>query len=358
VPDDDWGGSPEFDWEAAVPPAVSETRRRERARRRRQLRRRRLVALFVAILVVGLATAGVISATSSDNGSPSPSSSKSAAAATTATTKAPGVGVRAAATVTTDTPTTTTTTAAKTTTTPAKPVLSPREKELAREDAAIDKLLKRTWFISRGSKKKKQIALTFDDGPGPYTSKVVSVLKRLHAPATFFQVGFMIPEFPAAEKQLIQHGFTIGDHTEQHPNLAGRPVAFQRDQIVTPMEWLKKVGAPKPRLFRAPYGSWDKKTVKLLKRAHMLAVFWTIDTDDWKQPGTKTIIDEVLNQAGAGDIILLHDAGGTRTQTVAALPAIIKGLRKKGYTLVTVPRMIADDPPPHNQKQPIGLEGG
>jgi peptidoglycan-N-acetylglucosamine deacetylase len=249
-------------------------------------------------------------------------------------------------------------TTAQKTTTQKKEQLSPRQLELLREDKAIDGLLRRTWFISRGSKKKKQIALTFDDGPGPYTNRIVSILERMHVPATFFQVGFMIPEFPAVMKREVARGFTFGDHTEQHPNLAGKPRAFQRDQLHTPLEWLHKFGAPKPRLFRPPYGSYDETTKKLLKKMHMLAVFWTIDTNDWKQPGSKAIVQSVLGGAGPGDIVLMHDGGGNRNQTIAALPAIVKGLRKRGYQLVSVPRMIADDPPPRHQHQPLGLEGG
>jgi peptidoglycan/xylan/chitin deacetylase (PgdA/CDA1 family) len=90
---------------------------------------------------------------------------------------------------------------------------------------------------------------------------------------------------------------------------------------------------------------------------HLLMVLWSVDTGDYLQPGVSVIVQRVLEGAHPGAIILMHDAGGNRSQTVAALPTIIHKLRARGFHLVTVPQMMADDPPPHGQPLPTNLSG-
>jgi peptidoglycan/xylan/chitin deacetylase (PgdA/CDA1 family) len=90
----------------------------------------------------------------------------------------------------------------------------------------------------------------------------------------------------------------------------------------------------------------------------MLMVLWSVDTDDYEQPGVPVIVQRALEGVKPGAIILLHDAGGVRDQTIAALPAIIKGVRARGYRLVTVPQLLMDDPPPGGQELPPNLSGG
>jgi peptidoglycan/xylan/chitin deacetylase (PgdA/CDA1 family) len=132
----------------------------------------------------------------------------------------------------------------------------------------------------------------------------------------------------------------------------------QDDQIVTQTEWLHRYHAPFPRLYRPPYGSFNRATFAILRRLHMLMVLWTVDTRDYLQPGVGALVSRVLAGARPGAIILMHDAGGTRTQTIEALPAIVHALRRRGYRLVTVPRLILDDPPRHRQFLPTGLGAG
>src|SRR4029077_2749101 len=102
-------------------------------------------------------------------------------------------------------------------------------------------------------------------------------------------------------------------------------------------------------LFRPPYGMWNATTLKLLKKYRMLMVMWTVDTDDYEMPGAKVILQRTLAGLQPGAIILLHDAGGNRSETVAALPLVIKALRRRGYKLVTVPRLLLDNPAPRDQ---------
>ena len=227
-----------------------------------------------------------------------------------------------------------------------------RDRLLARENLAIDRLLARQPFITSGGAERREIALTFDDGPGPYTPRLLDQLQRLHAPATFFEIGFMITYFHASLQRELRMGMVIGDHTEIHPMMAELTPAGQERQILLQTDKLGQYGAAFPRLYRPPYGSFNPATFQILRQLHMLMVLWTVDTDDYRQPGTTAIVHTALAGARPGAIILMHDAGGTRTQTIAALPALVRALRARGYTLVTVPQLILDDPPRDTNPHP------
>jgi len=231
-------------------------------------------------------------------------------------------------------------------------------RRLAIEDRAIDRVLAYTPFVVSGGGRKREVALTFDDGPGPYTPQVLKTLHKLHVPATFFEVGFMERWFHASTTQAIADGNVVGDHTEGHPKLGLLSRPDQRNQIVSQAEWLHKLGAPRPRLFRPPFGSFDGRTFRVLRHNRMLMVLWSVDTNDYRQPGVKVILRRTLQGAKPGAIILLHDGGGARSQTIAALPEIVKKLRERRFKLVTVPQMMLDDPPPRGQPLPHYLSGG
>ncbi len=227
----------------------------------------------------------------------------------------------------------------------------------ARENRAIDRLLARQPFISVGGAERREIALTFDDGPGPYTPRLLDQLQRLHVPATFFEIGFMFQWFHGSASRQLRMGEVIGDHTETHPMMAELPAAAQESQILDQTEWVRKYGGPFPRLWRPPYGSYNANTLAILHHERMLMVLWTVDTDDYLRPGVATIVHKALSGARPGAIILMHDGGGDRTETIDALPPIVMALRERGYKLVTVPQLILDDPPQHVQHLPAGLAG-
>ena len=119
-----------------------------------------------------------------------------------------------------------------------------------------------------------------------------------------------------------------------------------------------RYGAPFPRMFRPPYGDWNATTLQLLHKDHMLMVLWSLDTDDWQLPGVHTIVHRVLSGAKPGAIVLMHDAGGNRSETIAALPTIIRGLRQRGYKLVTVPQLLLDNPAPKQPGLQVARRGG
>jgi peptidoglycan-N-acetylglucosamine deacetylase len=223
---------------------------------------------------------------------------------------------------------------------------------------AVASVLGYTPFVKQGGTHSRDVALTFDDGPGPYTPAVLSVLERMHVHATFFAVGKMLRYFSASTVREIEDGDVIGDHTESHPLLATLSRHDQYEELFEQIARIELLGGRRPVLFRPPYGSFNATTMRELRRLHLLMVLWSVDTEDFRQPGVSVIVERALAGAQPGAIILMHDAGGAREQTIAALPIIIRGLRARGYRLVTVPQLLLDDPPPGGQQLPPNLSGG
>lgn len=226
-----------------------------------------------------------------------------------------------------------------------------------REARAVNAVMSYTSYISQGSARKPEVALTFDDGPGPYTPQVLAVLQHLHAPATFFVIGQQVHYFGKYLSDELAQQVVIGDHTQTHPYLTKTSPAGQRRQIQGQVRTIEACGAEYPHLFRPPYGGFTDVTLGLLKRYGMLMVLWSVDTKDWTRPGVSAIVHNALATARAGSIILMHDAGGPRNETVAALPTIIRDLRARHLRLVTVPQLLLDDPPPRGQPAPRSLAG-
>ncbi|MGO9789582.1 MAG: polysaccharide deacetylase family protein [Solirubrobacteraceae bacterium] len=314
-------------------PLSSDALAARRAELRRRVRRRRLAPLAVSAIATVAFLAGLL--TSSGGGRRA-----QASVAGRTNVAAPHSSEPSASTVR-----------------PARPHDSAAQALRARENAAIDRLLTRQPFITAGGGERREIALTFDDGPGPYTPRLLDRLQRLHVPATFFEIGFMFQWFHASATRELRMGDVIGDHTETHPMMAFLSPAAQQSEILTQTEWVHKYGGPFPRLWRPPYGSYDAATLAILHRFHMLMVLWTVDTNDYLRPGVAAIVHSAVAGARPGAIILMHDAGGDRTQTIAALPLIVHALRKRGYRLVTIPQLVLDDPPLRPQPLPTNLAG-
>lgn len=218
------------------------------------------------------------------------------------------------------------------------------------ENDAINRTLAVTPYVRVAGAQHKEMALTFDDGPGPYTPQILRVLQRKHTPATFFEVGIEERYFHDSTSQIVADGYPIGDHTEAHAPMAKLSPADQQSQLLRQISAMGAYGAAFPRLFRPPYGLWNAATLSLLHKYRMLMVLWTIDTSDYRDPGVAAIVHSVLAGARPGAIVLLHDAGGNRADTVAALPRIIDRLGARGYKLVTVPKLLLDNPPSPNQQ--------
>jgi peptidoglycan-N-acetylglucosamine deacetylase len=209
------------------------------------------------------------------------------------------------------------------------------------EARAVARVLRRRTVIRRGSRREREIALTFDDGPGPYTRAVVRALRRGGARATFFPVSSLFRRWPRALDAVRRAGFAVGDHTVDHPYLPGLSFRAQLRQLRGQARALRHHGFPRPRLMRPPYGGHDRRTRVIARRLGMLVVMWSVDSGDYTRPGRRAIVRNVLRGARPGAIVLMHDGGGPRAQTVAALPRIVRALRRRGYRLVTVPELLA-----------------
>jgi peptidoglycan/xylan/chitin deacetylase (PgdA/CDA1 family) len=214
-----------------------------------------------------------------------------------------------------------------------------------------------SWPVVAGAGRRREIALTFDDGPGIDTPALLAVLRRLHVPATFFVVGTKVRSHPEVVLAERRDGFALGDHTVNHRYLARQPAANQRQEIRGVLRRLAKLGVGDVWLFRPPYGGFDATTLRVLRGLGMTMVLWTVGTGDYTRPGTAAIVSRVLAGARPGAIVLMHDGGGHREQTVAAVPPIVRALRARGYRLVTVATLLASDPPRGPPRTTLGGGG-
>jgi peptidoglycan/xylan/chitin deacetylase (PgdA/CDA1 family) len=223
----------------------------------------------------------------------------------------------------------------------------------------VNNVLGYTPSIRVGSSRAREVALTFDDGPSTYTPRILHVLAQWHVPATFFVIGKMAKVYPQYVRAEARAGNEVGDHTETHPPMSALSAAAQRAQIVDAANAIQSAGAPSPILWRPPYGVFNSTTISILQSLRMLMVMWTVDTSDYARPGVSRIWYTALSGARPGAIILMHDGGGDRAETAAALPHIIASLHRRGFKLVTIPQLLSDDPPPRRQPgaQPGGESG-
>lgn len=192
------------------------------------------------------------------------------------------------------------------------------------------------------------VALTFDDGPdGRWTPKILDVLKEKHAPATFFVIGKNMQRFPDLVAREVREGNDVGGHSWTHPNIAEVPAAQTTVELTATQRLFETITGRSMRLFRPPYfgdaePSTPREVAPILQAQAQgyLSVGLRIDPDDWQKPPPQQIIDVTLQRLAdsnrPGQVVLLHDSGGDRSRTVAALPILIDAIRARGYKLVTV----------------------
>ncbi|WP_329454411.1 polysaccharide deacetylase family protein [Streptomyces sp. NBC_01497] len=176
------------------------------------------------------------------------------------------------------------------------------------------------------------VVLTFDDGPEPtYTPQVLDLLAAHDVRAMFFVCGEMVSYFPDLVRRAADEGHLIGNHTWTHPELPTLSQAKIKDEMGRTSEIIEKTTGAPPAWFRAPYGSWNAYTFELGSEMGMEPLAWYVDTLDWSEPGTGKIVRAVLGGLGPGRVILSHDGGGVRKQTVAALRQYLPQLAEHGY---------------------------
>lgn len=186
-----------------------------------------------------------------------------------------------------------------------------------------------------GTAGQRVIALTFDDGPGPYTLQVVNVLRQYHVPATFFEIGENAAHDPAITKQVGADGFPVQDHTWNHPDLTTIPVSGFPTQIDQTQAEIESLTGVAPACVRPPYDAWNATVLQQLTARHLTTMSYSIDPRDWSNPGTSAIVARVVEAATPGGVVDLHD-GANAAETVAALPQMISQLRAKGYSFVSI----------------------
>ncbi|MEG4963906.1 MULTISPECIES: polysaccharide deacetylase family protein [unclassified Microcoleus] len=185
----------------------------------------------------------------------------------------------------------------------------------------------------------KAIALTFDDGPWPTTTKqILDILKENNIKATFFWVGRYLQTSPEIGKQVAAAGHAIGNHTWNHEYLKYNEDGAARE-IDRTSSLIEKLTGVQTSMFRPPGGILNNGLVAYAQKKNYAVVMWSADSFDWRTL-TESLMDNVMRQANSGGIVLMHDGGGNRSRTVKALPDIIARLRKEGYIFVTVPELL------------------
>jgi peptidoglycan/xylan/chitin deacetylase (PgdA/CDA1 family) len=180
-----------------------------------------------------------------------------------------------------------------------------------------------------------EIALTFDDGPSSYTAQVLLVLAQYHVRATFFVVGEQVDAHRDSVRAEIAAGMAVGDHTWDHADLTRLSSTSIDSELGRGADAIAAVTGRRPVCFRPPYGATDATVVHEGNRLGLAQILWNVDPSDYLRPGASTIAARVLGAAtGRGLVVGIHDGGGDRSQTVAALPYIINGMRAHGYTFV------------------------
>ncbi|MET9866702.1 bifunctional polysaccharide deacetylase/glycosyltransferase family 2 protein [Streptomyces sp. NPDC006386] len=203
----------------------------------------------------------------------------------------------------------------------------------------------------------KTIALTFDDGPDPtWTPEVLAILEKYDVPATFFLVGSMVSRHPGIVADMVEQGHEVGIHTFTHVDLSYQSDARVRREMEQTQLALAGAAGITTTLFRAPYSSrtdaidnYSWPVYKKLGQDGYTSVFVDTDSDDWKRPGVTKIVQWATPEKNKGASVLFHDAGGERSQTIAALPKYIEKMRAKGYTFTTVSGVLAE-----RQQAPAG----
>ena len=188
------------------------------------------------------------------------------------------------------------------------------------------------------SRGKRVVYLTFDDGPSRFTQQVLDILNRYEAKATFFVLGANVVDNPSLVRAAARDGMSIQNHSWDHPDLSTRSNDEIRSQIRRTDNAIRNAGGGNSTCVRPPYGATNARVRAVLADMGKRQLLWTIDTLDWERPGASAIYRRAVEQAGRGSVVLAHDGGGVRTQTVAALPRILENLKDRGYRFGTLCR--------------------
>ena len=228
-----------------------------------------------------------------------------------------------------------------------EPYRRPHVASLQEQRTAVTRLLSRRSPVFCGNPRGNAVALTFDDGPGPYSSRIAAILRARHARATFFLVGNRLQDWPDAAADDATLG-AVGNHTWSHPHLP----LLARWHVwleVSRTQWAEAATlGSTPQLFRAPYEERSPMTDGVVASLGLLQVFWSVDSrDDVRHARALRVARTVLAGLHPGAIVLLHEL---HPWTVRALPWILDAIRLRGLRAVTVPELLALQPPAAHQR--------
>ncbi|WDL99531.1 polysaccharide deacetylase family protein [Alicyclobacillus sp. ALC3] len=197
--------------------------------------------------------------------------------------------------------------------------------------------------VKRVPTDKKVVALTFDDGPSAkFTPIILETLRENHARATFFVIGSRVERLPEVLTEELREHDEIANHSFKHQIMTSLSEQRIYSELSSTQQAIQEAtGSEQPLMFRPPRGRINKRILQVAEDHHYKVVMWSIDSGDWANPGVHQIVKTVLSQVKSGDIILFHDQGGSRRQTVTALKQIIPVLRRRGYEFVTVSDLIS-----------------
>jgi peptidoglycan-N-acetylglucosamine deacetylase len=197
------------------------------------------------------------------------------------------------------------------------------------------------------SASRKQIALTYDDGPNdPHTLRLVEVLAKHDVRATFFLIGRYVQQRPDIAREVVRSGHVVGNHTFTHPLLIFKSDAEIRDELQQCRQSLLDVVGGHSNLFRPPFGGRRPGTLRIAREMGLEPIMWNVTGYDWNAPSAALIERKISNRVRGGDVILLHDGGhkqmgADRSQTVLATEHLISRYKGEGYEFVTIPKMVA-----------------
>ena len=197
--------------------------------------------------------------------------------------------------------------------------------------------------LSRLRSPDRVVSITFDDGPNPTaTPLILDVLEREGVRATFFVLGRHAERWPELVKRMADEGHQLGNHGFHHRKLHRRTPGYVRDDLTRGAEAIERASGVRPRHFRAPHGFRSPWVTPIARSLGERTVGWSLGVWDSARPGADEIVKRALDGMRAGSILLLHDgdgydADGDRTQTAAALPRIIDGLRARGFGFAVLP---------------------
>ena len=186
---------------------------------------------------------------------------------------------------------------------------------------------------------RKVIALTFDDGPWPEaTNSILYILRQYNVRATFFMIGRNVRNFPERARQVVEHGHAVANHSWNHRYHVHAPAEAAAEIDNTDI-WIERATGVRSHLFRPPGGFMHTGMPTYAAGKGQVVVMWSADSKDYYASSAR-IVSNVLSKASPGGIVLFHDGGGDRRNTIAALPKIITSLREQGYEFVTVPQLL------------------